>query len=136
MSVITITSSNGNSVAFSSSEATDTGFTKPFYSINRGAEESAGGVIKQQIRPGKRFNKSYRMKLSESKYIDFMNMLTDQSDDFYITYGTDPSLLSNDSEIPESNNFKISLNIDPVDETLGDPLIYGFNMSVQSINLL
>lgn len=136
MAQFTIRSTAGNSVAFDSAEATDTAQTQPFYSVNRGAEESAGGSIKQQIRPGKRFNKTYQMNLTEAKYISFMNMITDQSNDYYITYVTAPSLLTSDSSISTTNDFKISLNFKNVSQTKGDPIVYEFILTIQSVNLL
>jgi len=136
MAQFTINSTAGNSVTFDSSEATDTGQTQPFYSILRGVEESAGGRIKQQIRPGKRFNKTYQMNLTQSKYISFHNLYTDQSNDYYITYATAPSLLSNDSSVSQSNNFKISLHAKNVSQTKGQPIIYEFLLTIQSVNLL
>lgn len=136
MSAFKLISSNGNEISFTSLQATDTGNTQPYWTFNRGAEESAGGSIKQQIRPGKRFNKTYIMKLTEAEYIIFSNVVTDQSDDFFIEYVTPPTLLTSDPAIATTNNFKISIDPSPVNETIGADIIYGFVLRIQSVNLL
>ena len=128
--------SSDNEVSFNTDEATDTGQIKPIFAIEMSQEKSAGGQLKQQIRQGKRFLKIYEMNIPESKYIDFTNFITNGAIDYYIQYTTAPTLLSNDSDISLTNNFKIAMQIGEVKATLGEGIIYKFDLTIASINLL
>jgi len=77
-----ILSSNGNEIELNTDEATIIE-TQPYYTIELGSKKSSSGAIKQQVRPGKRYTQSYMMVLPQEKYIDFLNLITDQSDDFF-----------------------------------------------------
>jgi acetyltransferase-like isoleucine patch superfamily enzyme len=134
----TIENSEGTSVVFAYEEATDTGgMVREYYTIEMSQEKSAGGNIKQQIRPGLRFQKVYQICLSESKYIDFFNLITENADDYYITYATAPTVLSNNSSISTSNNFKIAFNVEIPNITASEDgvTVYKFNMSIASVEL-
>jgi len=136
MSAFSLYDSLGNIVSFTSAEATDSEQTQPFYTFARDAKESADGQIKQQIRPGVRFNKTYLMALSVTKYVALRALITNQENDYYIEYDTVPCLLSGDSDIQTTNNFKVSVRIEPVSQTVGEQIIYKFTMLIQSASLL
>ncbi len=133
---IRIYDAEDNSVSFTSAEATDTGTVQPYYSILRGAEESAGGNIMQQIRPGKRFNKNYELNVAVAKYLSFMNLITNQANDYYIEFTTVPEILDNDPEITTTNNFRVSITVDNVKSTVGATTVFKFNLQLQSVVLL
>ncbi len=128
--------SSDNEVSFNTNEACDTGQVKPAYVLEMSQEKSAGGQLKQQIRQGKRFFKIYEMNLPETLYISFNDLITNGSADYYIQYTTAPSLLANDSSINTTNNFKIGLQINEVKNTAGDGIVYKFDMTIASVNLL
>jgi hypothetical protein len=134
----TITNSLGTSVVFTYEEATDTGgIPLEHYGIEMSQEKSAGGNIKQQIRPGLRFQKIYQICFTESKYISFYNMITENADDYYIEYNTAPTILSNNSSVATSNNFKIAFNPETPNITAssdGDA-IRKFNITISSVEL-
>jgi len=138
MSFFNINDGNGNSVAFEQDEATDTGTTLPFYSMEMGDEKSSSGKLKQQIRPGKRFNKSFLLAITEAKYIDFTGLLTNNALDYYISYTIKPTLLDNDSDVPiaSENDFAISVSIKSVSITAGKPVIYRVPITIVTANLL
>lgn len=137
MSVIfTLTGSSGTSVSFEHDEATDTGKMQPIVRIEFGSERSASGKIKQQIRNGKRFYKEYFMCLTTVKYIAFMNLFTDQSDDYFINFTTAPEILTNDPNVIISNDFAVALDPDEPESTVGSETIYRFNLKISSVDLL
>jgi hypothetical protein len=126
---------NANEVEFDTDEACDTGQVKPMYGVEMSQEKSAGGQIKQQIRQGIRFIKTYEMNLPESVYINFINLITNGANDYYIQYTTAPTVLSNNSSISTTNNFKIALDIGEVKNTVGSTLIYSFDLTIASVTL-
>lgn len=135
--VFTITGSSGTSVSFEHDEATDTGQLKPYMKTEIGSERTSSGKIKQQARPGKRYSKTYLMALPLTKYIDFNNLITDQSNFYYINYTTAPEILTNDASVLVTNDFEVALDPGEPEETVGDPTtIYKFRLEVVSVNLL
>lgn len=136
MSLFTIIDEFGTEIEFDSDEATDGGNPLPFYGIQVGTELSAGGQIKQQIRPGRRLIKKYAITIDEDKYIAFYNMLANLSRDYYIRYTNEICILINNSEIETTNNFKIGMNISNIKQTAGSPARWFFDMTIQSVNLL
>lgn len=122
--------------AFDNDEATDTGQTKPFYSVQIGQKETAGSEIKQQIRPGLRFIKTYKMVLPEVDYIAFMRFITNGSNDYTIQYAEVPSLLANDSEALETNNFKVALTVSDLESNASAPPVYYFTLTITSVRTL
>lgn len=134
--LFTLIGSSGTEVAFATDEAVDRGTTKPFFSIEIGTEKSAGGRIKQQIRPGKRFVKTYQMNLTLAKYIAFLNLITDNSNNYFIQYESPPELLTADSTIAQTNNFKVALTYDEIDDTVGEETVYKFKLGINSVELL
>jgi hypothetical protein len=140
MSVLfTVTGSSGTSVSFDTDEATSGNDTTPTFSIEIGQEKTAGGVIKQQIRPGKRFRVSYAMVLEESKYIGWLNLITDGSNEYFIEYTDPPSILTNDSTILQDNNFKISFSMGDVEQVTASEtgtIQYHFDLDLASVELL
>lgn len=136
MAAFSLYDNTGNIVSFTTSEATDHGETQPYYTFARDVKESTGGEIKQQIRPGVRFNKVYLMALSVTKYVALRELITNQENDYYIEYDTAPCLLTSDSDIETNNNFKVAVRMEPVSQTVGDQIIYKFTMQIQSASLL
>lgn len=127
--------SEDNEVQFNYDEATDRN-TKEYFTIEKGQEKSSGGQIRTQIRPGLRFKKRYIMCLPESKYIDFVNLITNGSDDYYIEYTTVPTALSNNIEIETTNNFRIVFDMGEIEATYGQDKVYQFSLIIYSANLL
>lgn len=125
---------SNTTVTFDYDEATDDN-VKPYYQIEKGQEKSSGGQLRMQIRPGFRYKKTYVMILTEAKYISFFNLITNQSQDYFIEYTTAPTILTNNSSVTSTNNFKISFDIDEPTLSSGDNL-YTFNMTIYSVNLL
>jgi len=124
-------------IEFDRNEATDTGKVGSIYTLEIGTAKTAGGRIIQQIRPGKRFVKGYRMILPQDKYISFMNLLTNNSNDYYIDYETIECLLQADPQIDINNNFKIAIQITQVDGMTGsDDRNYRFDMDIVAVELL
>ena len=136
MAIFTLYDINNNTVSFISTEATDQGETQPYYTFARDVKESTAGEIKQQIRPGVRFNKTYLMAVDLTKYVALRELITNQANDYYIEYDTAPCLLTGDSDIETNNNFKVSVRIEPVSQTVGEQIIYKFTMQKQSASLL
>lgn len=137
MSILFTLSGAVDSVTFNHDEATDTDTMKPYYSIEIGSERSAFGRIKQQVRPGKRYTKEYAMVLPLSKYISFINLLTDQSDNYFISYTTAPELLVNDSSVLVTNDFAVAVDYSEPESVAGDvETLYKFMLSIMSVDLL
>ena len=128
--------SSDNEVSFNTNEACDTGQVKPAYILEMSQEKSAGGQLKQQIRQGKRFFKIYEMNLPETKYISFNDLITNGAADYYIQYTTAPTLLSNDSSVNTTNNFKFAIQIIEIKNTVGNDVVYKFDITIASVNLL
>lgn len=126
---------DNNEVSFNQDEATQKGI-KDDDLMEIGNEKSAGGQLRQQIRPGKRYTQNYMMVLIESKYIDFINLITNNANDYYIEYTTAPTLLTNDSEVSTTNNFKIIIQKGVPKYTAGKDIVYAFNLTIMSVNLL
>jgi hypothetical protein len=128
----------GNLVQFTDAEVTDTGNIAPYYTIEIGSEKSTTGDIKQQIRPGKRFNKTYMLCLSEAKYISLINFITNQAVDYYIHYETAPTLLTSDTSVSATNDFRVSVQLDAPADVLSDGSVasYRINLIMSSIELL
>ena len=128
---------NGNSVSFSIEEATDTDTTKGSFSIDIASDLTAGGEIKMQIRPGKRYKESFEMILAESKYIDFINLLTNNSNDYFIEYTFIPSVLDNDPKILVKNFFEVSIQLGNITKNTGvDEANYHFPFTISMVALL
>lgn len=127
-----------NEVEFDQTEATDTGTVKPFYTLEIGDAKSVNGNIIQQIRPGKRFTKKYQMVLEEAKYLSLLNLLTNNSNNYYIIYETAPSVLDNDPNLDElqKNNFKIAIVLGDVRVTAGNTLVYVFELTINRVGLV
>ena len=89
----TIYDDDNNNIAITALEASDSGHILPYYSMEMGSEKSSGGYIKQQIRPGLRFTKGYDLVLTEARYIELVNLLTNNSTNYFIEYATAPTLL-------------------------------------------
>ncbi len=135
--VFKIFDDGGNEVLFNHDEATDGGTTTPVYSIEMAQKVTAGNEIKQQIRPGKRYVKSYKMNLPQVKYLAFMNLLTNDSDDFFIQYTTAPTLLTNDTEVSQTNDFEVGITLGIVEDTVSDDdIVYVFPMTINSVRTL
>ena len=128
-----------NETAFNTDEATDGENVAPTYSIELGTDVSAGGSLKMQIRPGKRFIKPYSMVLIQTKYLSFLNLITNNADNYFIEYGTNliPSLLTNDTNIQITNNFVVVLTVGPVTQMAGgSQLNYYFDLTLAMAELL
>lgn len=129
--------SSGRTLSFDNDEMTDTGQIKPSYGVQIGQKETAGSEIRQQIRPGLRFTKTYAMALPEAKYIAFCRLISDGSSDYFIEFTEVPSLLANDDEALAENNFAISFSMDVPDSNAGsEGVIYYFNLGINSISLI
>jgi hypothetical protein len=125
-----------NEISIAHDEATEDGEFFPRYVPEISQEKTAGGQIKQQIRPGLRFAKAYILKLSEAQYITFMRLITNQSNDYYIEYTTAPSMLTNDTDALENNNIKVAISLSDVDATYGNQKLYSFRAELFSADLL
>ena len=134
----TIYDDDNNEIDIDSLEASDNGFILPFYSMEMGSEKSSGGYIKQQIRPGLRYTKGYTLILTEARYIELVTLITNNSTNYYIEYATEPSILSNNSNIDQENNFKIGIELLPPTVTHGsdDGLTYRMELKIVSAELL
>ncbi len=128
--------SSGRTLSFDDDEMTDTAQIKPSYGVQIGQKETAGSEIRQQIRPGLRFVKTYAMALPQAKYILFCRLITDGSSDYFIEFTEAPSLLANDDEALAENNFAISLSMDVPDGNAGNETVYYFNLGINSISLI
>jgi hypothetical protein len=135
----TIEDSDGNSVVFTYAEACDTGLNKSMYTTEMSQEKSAGSDLKQQIRPGKRFNKTYEMNISEAQYIAFNNLITNSADNYYIKYTATsiPTLLSNDTEVNTTNNFEVAFNVGKLKGNASEDgtIMYKFNLTIVGVSL-
>ena len=132
----TIFDENGTGVEFNREEALDTGHLPDHYTFEMGIEKSAGAELKMQIRPGLRFNRTYEMALEETKYIEFFNLIRNNSDDYFIEYVTAPSILVNNAEIITVNNFRIAFDIQPPKDARSKILKYLFDMGIMSVEVL
>jgi hypothetical protein len=128
--------SAGNTQIFDGEQATDDGQLQAFYTVQSGTKETAGSGIIQQIRPGLRFNKSWKMALGEAAYISFMRFITNGSDDYWVKFPTAPSLLADDSEAIETNDFRVSFTIAGVEMNADPEIIRFFTLTIQSVRLL
>ena len=134
----TLEGENGNSVEFDQLEATDTGKVLPYHKLEIGDAKASGGMIIQQIRPGRRFFKEYAMVLEEDKYLEFLHLVTDNSNNFYIEYENIPSVLDNDDllSVSQKNKFKVAFSISEIKTTAGATLVYLFDLGIQAVNLV
>ncbi len=132
----TIYDDDSNTIIFTNEEATEMGTFRPRYLIEQSEEKTSGGQLRQQIRPGVRFAKTYSMQLTSTRYSLFLRMYTNNSANRYIEYVTVPLLLSNDVSALVTNNFKVVLKLDDVDATYGDDDKYSFMIHVFSSDLM
>lgn len=132
--------SSGNSVQFIHTEVTDGGAILPHYLVEIGTDKSTTGDIKQQIRPGKRFQKQYILCISEAQYINLVNLLTNGSDDYFAHWETAPSILTNDSQATSTNDFAVAVQFEAPEMTVAESstldVVYRLPVTISSVELL
>ena len=128
---------NNNSVSILNDEAgKEGGIPDAHYTFEESSENSSGGEIKQQRRPGKRFIDSYIMHLPLTKYIDYTNLITNNAQDYFINYTNIPCVLDNNPTIITNNQFEVALRNGFPTEVAGAPIIFIFTLEIASVQLL
>ncbi len=133
--IFKIYDASANEVQFLHDEAAAS-TTKGYFLIEKGQEKSSGGQIRTQIRPGLRYKQLFVMCLPETKYISFINLINNGSDDYFVEYTNVPTVLSNNSVIETTNNFAIAFDMEEPEMVYGEDIVYQFNLTIYSANLL
>lgn len=127
---------NNNTVTILNEEAGKEGLPDAHYTFEESSENSSGGEIKQQRRPGKRFIDSYIMHLPITKYIDYTNLITNNAQDYFINYTNIPCLLDSDLTVITNNQFEVALRNGFPTVVAGSPIVYIFTLEIASVQLL
>jgi len=130
--IFTIYASNGTGVAFESGDYDEAGEPMPAFSVEEDSDQTAGSVLVQQVRPGLRLNKTYQAFLPAQKYVNFMELLSSDSDAFSIEYENAPDILSKASNPLATTTFEVVIKISSVKITAGAEGYYSFTMNISS----
>ncbi len=128
-----------NSVSILTEEAGKEGLPDAVYGLEESSENSSGGEIKQQRRPGKRFLDSYVFHLPLAKYILYNNLITNNAQDYFINYTNIPCILDADPNVIITNQFEVALRNGIVSINAGDGSgneIFIFTVEIASVQLL